>query len=262
MGSFSTCDEEGSGYLWCTMRRVGDRPYRRSAIRRSCLVALTTVLVGTLSVLSAPIASANGGVPLVGTFRITAGACNPVSGTITGSWFKLIFPHGNTSTGFFFPNSSSLCFNKGYTTLSPGTQGGLVSGSFQPGPSRAFDKKGDARASAIIRPVPFATIDLSLSTQSTDPQTRKPVPAPVILQKGDKLSGNTTALSAAWKRIYINQGSPKPAGRRPGLTLPVSGRYNARTRAFSLTWTSQIVGGPFTGFIGYWHLVGTFVPAR
>jgi hypothetical protein len=229
---------------------------------RGCgLVALATVLVGTSSVLNAPAASANGKVPLVGTFRLTAGACNPVTGTISGSWFQLIFPHGNTRTGFFFPNSSSPCFNKGYTIISPGTQGGLATGRFQPGPRRAFDTQGDARASAIIRPVAFAAIDLSLSTQSIDPQTTRPVPPPVIMDRGGRLSGSTAALSVAWKRIYINQGSPKPGGRRPGLTKPVSGRYDARSHRFSLTWTSLIVGGPFTGFIGYWHLVGTFVPA-
>ena len=79
------------------------------------------------------------------------------------------------------------------------------------------------------------------------------------MEIGGKLSGNLEALSAAWRRVFINQGSPKPRGRRPGLTQPVSGTYNARTRSFVLTWTSQIVGGPFTGFIGYWHLVGKFV---
>ncbi len=242
------------------MRRVRDRSDRRSGIQRSGLVALAVVLVCSSSILGAPIASANGAVPLVGTFKLTRGACDPVSGTVSGSWFQLIFPHGNTNTGFFFENSSSLCFNKAYTMISPGTQGGLATGTFQPGPRRAFDKKGDARASAIIRPVPFGAIDLSLSTQSMDPQTRTSVPAPLIMDRGGKLSGNTEALSASWKRIYINQGSPKPRGARPGLTQPVTGRYNVRTHAFSLSWTSQIVGGPFTGFIGYWHLVGTFVP--
>lgn len=242
------------------MRRVKDRSDRRAGIQRSGLVALAAVVVSALSIVGPPIAAANGGVSLIGTFHITGGACNPVTGTVSGSWFQLIFPHGNTNTGFFFQNSSSLCFNKAYTTISAGTQGGLATGRFQPGPRRAFDKLGDARASAIIRPVPFAAIDLSLSTQPIDPQTRRPVPVPVIMDRGRKLSGSTAALSATWKGISINQGSPKPGGARPGLTQSVSGRYNARTHAFSLSWTSQIVGGPFTGFIGHWHLVGTFIP--
>ena len=66
--------------------------------------------------------------------------------------------------------------------------------------------------------------------------------------------------SASWNNEYFNQGSPKPNGTRPGLTTPVSGSYDAATNAFVLTWSSQVVGGPFNGFTGYWHLVGTFVP--
>jgi hypothetical protein len=196
---------------------------------------------------------------MVGTFDLTAGVCNPVTSVIAGSYFKLIFPGGNVHTGFFFQNTSSRCFNKSFTIISPGTEGGLLTGGFQPGPQRAFTKNGDARAGAIIRPVPFAAIDLSLSTQATDPQTKMPVPAPVVESNGGKLSGNFEALSAAWRRISFNQGSPKPGRLRPGLTQPVSGSYNVRTHAFTLNWTSKIVGGPFTGFIGQWHLAGKFV---
>ena len=87
------------------------------------------------------------------------------------------------------------------------------------------------------------------------------MPAPRIIDAGGRLSGNLEAVSPAWRRIYMNQGSPKPGGARPGLTTPVSGTYNARTHAFVLNWTSKIVGGPFTGFIGDWHLTGRFAPA-
>ena len=38
-------------------------------------------------------------------------------------------------------------------------------------------------------------------------------------------------------------------------------RYDAATGAFVISWTSQIVGGPFNGFSGYWHLQGHFTPA-
>ena len=231
-------------------------------IHRWLAAGAAAAAAGALFPLGASSASAKGAVPLVGTFKLTAGACDPVSGVVSGSWFRLIFPHGNTTSGFFFQNSSSTCFDRGYTTISPGTQGGLVTGRFQPGPQRAFDKNGNARATAIIRPVPFGAIGLSLSTESTDPQTRSTVSVPVVMDKSGRLSGNLEAISATWRRVFINQGSPKPRGRRPGLTQPVSGTYNARTRAFVLTWTSQIVGGPFTGFIGSWHLVGKFVASN
>jgi hypothetical protein len=43
---------------------------------------------------------------------------------------------------------------------------------------------------------------------------------------------------------------------------PVTGTYNAKTHGFVLSWTSQVVGGPFNGFTGDWHLTGTFVAKR
>jgi len=41
----------------------------------------------------------------------------------------------------------------------------------------------------------------------------------------------------------------------------VSGTYDSATHAFVITGASEIVGGPFNGFTGYWHLPGTFAPA-
>ena len=64
------------------------------------------------------------------------------------------------------------------------------------------------------------------------------------------------AWTAEWNKIYFNQGAPKPGGTYPGLTRPVTGTYNRRTRAFEITWYSAIVGGPFSGFTGFWHLQG------
>jgi hypothetical protein len=41
----------------------------------------------------------------------------------------------------------------------------------------------------------------------------------------------------------------------------VTGTYNADTKAYTLDWTSQIIGGPFNNFSGHWHLEGTFEPS-
>ena len=241
---------------------VANRGGRSRLASRLAAAGAAAVAVGCVVTLPESGASAQSSHRLVGTFKITPGSCNPITKTAAGSYFRLIFPKGNILFGPFFQNSTSPCFDKSYTTVSPGTQGGLVTGAFQPGPPRAFAANGDARAQAIIRPVPFAAIGLSLSTQSSDSQTKRAVPVPSITATGSRLSGNLEAVSAAWKNIYFNQGSPKPGGRRPGLTVPVSGRYNSRTRVFVIEWTSQIVGGPFTGFTGQWHLVGKFVPQR
>ena len=241
---------------------AGCRHPKGSQLRSSRLVsgsALAVALLGSL--LWALPAQGQAPVQLVGIFRISEGACNPANGTVTGSYFRLIFPKGNVHTGFFFQNATSGCFDKSYTTVSAGNQEGLVTGSYQPGPAPAFARNGDARARAIIRPVAFATVDLSLLTQPRDPQTKKSVPAPSITVTGSKLTGNLEAVSASWKKLYFNQGSPKPGGGRPGLTTPVSGLYSVRTHHFVMTWTSLIVGGPFTGFIGEWHLEGTFIPS-
>ena len=75
------------------------------------------------------------------------------------------------------------------------------------------------------------------------------------------LSGQVTAWAAQWNGDSFNQGSPKPDGSLPKPTTKLTGTYNPTTRAFTLVWTSLIVGGPFNGFAGYWHLAGTFVPA-
>jgi hypothetical protein len=107
-----------------------------------------------------------------------------------------------------------------------------------------------------------AGVSLSLSTQSSDLQTRRSVSTPSITVSGSRVAGNLEAVSAMWRWININQGSPKPGGGRPGLTSPVSGHYNQKTHRYSMTWTSQIVQGPFVGFIGEWHLEGMFVPSR
>ena len=42
----------------------------------------------------------------------------------------------------------------------------------------------------------------------------------------------------------------------------MTGTYNAKTHAYVLNWTSQVVGGPFNGFTGDWHLTGTFAAKR
>jgi hypothetical protein len=111
-----------------------------------------------------------------------------------------------------------------------------------------------------MAPQRFAFILYSASTSRKDPQTGIDVPPPSITVRDGKLSGDLRALTAEWNKGYFNQGSPKPDGSFPGLTSPVTGTYNADTKAYTLDWTSQVVGGPFNGFSGHWHLEGTFEP--
>jgi hypothetical protein len=229
--------------------------------RRIRTLTLLAVAITGLSLgLSAVPAGASSGTPLVGTFHLSAGKC--VGYSVSGTYFRMIFPNGNVKTGQFFQNPDSLCSNKTFTLAVPGTDGGLTTGTYQPNPTPAFNSQGGALADRIVQPQSFTAIDFSIATDKTDPQSGKSAPPPQIFDKGGKLSGQIEAWSAAWNKQYFNQGSPKPGGSHPGLTKALTGTYNAATHAFVLTWTSQVVGGPFNGFTGDWHLSGTFVAAK
>lgn len=232
-------------------------------------VPLPRIVVGLIAVCTAaavaiPMSSAGAAssrpAALVGTFQLTAGSCS--GSTPTGTYFRMIYPGGTTAGGKFFTNPDSTCTDKTYTLAVPGTAGGLKTGTYQPSPTPAFSTAGGALASSIVQPQSFTGIDFSVVTSAKDPQTGLAVPPPTISAKNGKLSGQVQAWSAAWNNLYFNQGSPKPGGTKPGLTASVSGTYNPKSRAFVLVWVSAVVGGPFNGFAGYWHLQGTFKPAK
>jgi hypothetical protein len=205
---------------------------------------------------AAPAPSA-AGIPLVGLFRFTPGAF--AGGKVSGSYVRLVLPNGSIEKGPYFTNPNSKATT--YTLLSPGTDGGLRTGSYQEAPTPAFSPTGDALANRIMAPQRFAFINYSLLTAPKDPQTGLDVPAPSITVTDGRLSGQLQAFSAVWNKQYFNQGSPKPDGSSPGLTRPVTGTYNADTKAYTLEWTSQIVGGPFNNFSGSWHIEGVFEPS-
>ena len=202
--------------------------------------------------------SASGGEELVGLFSLTAGACEPAP---TGSYFRMVQPAGTAEAGPFVTNGDSSCADKTVTPLSPGTDGGLRTGGYQPQPEPAFDPGGNALSTAIAQPQPWFAVAFGLATNPSDPQMSSEASAPTISVDGTALSGDLRALAAAWNGQHFNQGSPKPDGSRPGLTEGPTGTYNADTGAYTLDWSSQIVGGPFNNFTGLWHLEGTFTTA-
>jgi len=220
---------------------------RRSTHRRALTALVTLALTLGLATAAAVAASPShttSATPLVGTFKLVPGSYG--AGGPSGSYFRMIYPGGSVAKGKFFSNPDSPLANKTYTPVKPGSDGGLVTGKYQPSPSPAFDAKGDARARRITVPAPFAQIAFGLATLATDPTTGKTLPAPSISVTGAKLSGQVSALYAEWNKLYFNQGSSA-----------VTGTYNASTGAFTLTWSSKISGGPFNHFTGYWHLAGT-----
>ncbi len=245
------------------MRVVGVGRWRRRAARVAALLGVTAIAVAptALELLLgvAPPAAAAGGTPLVGTFELTAGSCS--GGVASGTYLRMVLSGGTNASGPYFSNSDSSCSDNTYTPLAPGTGGGLVTGSYQPEPSPAFDGSGNALADQITAPVPFEGVRFATSTNAIDPQTGLHAPAPSIDLNGTTLSGTLQSFGVSWNNQQFNQGSPKPDGSSPGNTTPVTGTYNPSTGAYVLQWSSQVVGGPFNGFSAFWHLTGRFVPA-
>lgn len=204
--------------------------------------------------------AARASTPLIGTLRLTPGSC--AGGKVTGTYLRMILPSGDQG-GPFLSNNDSRCSDKTFTTLRPGTDGGLiVGGGYQPAPTPVFDSSGNARARRITVPATFYGTGFAMVTQAVEPQTRVRVPAPSVVATGTRLTADLRAWSVTWNDQYFNQGSPKPDGSRPGNTIPATGTYDPATGAFTLVWASQVQGGPFDKFTGQWHLAGTFVPAR
>jgi hypothetical protein len=197
------------------------------------------------------------GVPMLGLFKLTAGSA-PLGQSPSGSYVEML-----NGSGGALPNLSSPSPNKNFTTFAPGVIGGLSTVAYEPAPSPAFalGTSGNALADDIVQPVGFEATNFSVDTNAKDVQTGQADPIPQIYDNGGTLSGQITAWDAQWNGQSFNQGTPKPDGTSPAATTALSGTYDPTTGAFTLTWRSQIVGGPFNGFSGLWHLAGTFVPA-
>ncbi len=152
-------------------------------------------------------------------------------------------------------NADSTCGDKKYSALEPGTDGGLTTGAYQAQPDPPFDAAKNGVADKITQPTKFFNVGFALSSNAKDPQTGKSVPEPSITNANAKLSGDLSALNAAWNGQQFNQGAPKPGASPPGNA---TGTYDAKTGAYTLEWSSPISGGPFNGFTGVWHFEGTF----
>lgn len=230
----------------------------RSNLTRRASAAAT--LVAASGLLAA--APAGASQKLSGELKLTPGKAKTVNGKVTasGTYFRMIQPGGQF---FLNPNSNAGHTPQAqtYTLLGIGKDGGLKLGAYQPAPSgSAAFNNGNATADSITKPEKFQGIEFSISTNKKDAQTNTPDPAPSLTLNGDKVTGNLSAWDAQWNNQSFNQGSPKPTGAKyPSGTRPVTGTYNKKTHAVTLTWYSYIVGGPFSGFTGYWHLQGKIV---
>jgi hypothetical protein len=174
---------------------------------------------------------------LIGIFEITAGACDGAA--VSGSYFQMTGPDGS-----LVPNADSPCAaDQTFSLLTPGTDGGLATGSHQPAPDPAFDEAGNALANAIAEPTLFFGVAFGLATDET-------IDAPTLSAADGTLSGQVSAFTAFYGGSPFNQGSTE-----------VTGTIDPVTGEFVLDWSSLISGGPFDGFTGGWHLEGTFTAA-
>lgn len=201
------------------------------------------------------------GEKLAGIFKVDPGECS--GSEISGSYFRMVQSGGTIADGPFVANGDSSCKDKAYTALSPGTDGGLSTVELRSHPDPAFDKKGNGLADSVIQPQPWFAVAFACTTSSPDPQSKEEVGVPEISHDGSgNLTGTTSAYSCAWNGQFFNQGAPKPDGSTPGETSDAAtGTYDPDTGAFTLEWTSTIVGGAFDKFTGVWHLEGTFEPS-
>jgi hypothetical protein len=241
-------------------------PEGRVASRSFSTLALVVIAAacGSSAKTSAPAATTptthadTGSGPLVGLFKIVATKCAEGAAP-TGSYLQMVQSGGTPASGPFVSNADSICTNKAYTALVPGTDGGLTTGAYQPQPNPPFDAAHNGVANKILQPAKFFGTGFAISTNAKDAESGKATPAPSVTSDASgKLTGNASAFSVAWNGQQFNQGAPKPDGSSPGSTKALHGTYDKTTGAFVLDWSSQIVGGPFNGFTGVWHLVGTF----
>jgi hypothetical protein len=224
---------------------------------------------------------------LVGLFRLTPGTV--VGSQVTGSWFRMLQPGGNAKDGPYMRNADSPADGGMATLLEPGTAGGLRTGGYQSQPVPAFASNGNSLADAIVTPTKFFGVKFSISTNRVDLQTKTAVAPPMVWLENGKLTADLSSWAASWNNQNFNQGAPKPVlstgAKAPGQQqadrvwdwvsqewldsspaptvngADATGTYDPSTHAFALQWTSLIVGGPFNGFTGFWHLEGVYDPS-
>lgn len=234
------------------------RTWPGTARTAAALALLGTTLALTTITVPQGSAAATSSRTLVGTLQLTAGSC--AGGKVTGTYLRMILPSGGPN-GPYLSNSDSRCSDRSFTPLAPGTDGGLRFGSYQPTPTPRFGPDGDAKARRITAPAAFYGTSFATATSPVDPQTKASVPAPSLTVTGSKVTADLRSFAVTWNNQDFNQGAPKPNGSTPGNTRIASGSYDPRTGAITLSWASQVVGGPFDKFTGAWHLEGRFVPA-
>lgn len=263
--------------------------YRKHARTRMVVVGLAAAALVVAGCSSASDGANKDTKPtqLIGLFRLTPGA---VSGdSVSGSYFRMVQPGGTPQAGPYMPNGDSPVPGGTATLLEPGKEGGLRTGGYQSEPNPGF-VEGNSVSGSIMKPTKFFAVEFGISTNAVDPQTQRAIAVPSVTDNGGTLTADLSAWAASWNNQEFNQGAPKPKAKlgaqvagaaevrqawdwvaQKWLNLPediqsdgpsATGTYDSATRRYTLQWTSLIVGGPFNGFTGSWHLEGVFEPGQ
>jgi hypothetical protein len=245
-------------------------------------------LAGVTTQAGASSSSDTRGRVLVGLFKLSPGSFT--AGRLGGTWFRMLQPDANVQTGPYMKNANSTADGGLATLLQPGSAGGFQTEKYQSQPTPAFDAGGNSLAASITAPTEFFGVKFSISTNKIDPQTKTASVPPVVVVKNGKLTADMSSWAASWNNQNFNQGAPKPVpntqavspgekqaqqawdfvsqrflGAAPKATVTgasATGTFNSKTGKFTLQWTSLIVGGPFNGFTGLWHLEGVYKASK
>ena len=117
------------------------------------------------------------------------------------------------------------CVDKSYTAVTPGTDGGLITGKYQPEPNPPFDATGNGVAAAILTPTKFFGVNFAVSTNKTDPVSSDADEGPDHHGHEGQARRRPRRLHVAYGKQQFNQGSPKPDGSKPGATAGPTGTY-------------------------------------
>lgn len=149
----------------------------------------------------------------------------------------------------------------GIAPLSGGTEGGLLTGIYQPDPAPTTPLNDTSGSGRIIDPQRFLFygFPVYVSTNSVDPADGLTLyPPPMINDNGTgALTADLSSWDCLWHDTHFNQGAPKDnSATGQSDNLAPAGMYDSVTGTYYLSWSSLITGGPFNGFTGQWDLTG------
>jgi hypothetical protein len=239
------------------------KPQRGSeahATKRVSWWRMGLIAVALAAVCSACDSGASATTDLVGTFHLAPGRCSSAGAPPTGSYFVV----GNAADGKPVPTAQGACADKMFVPLSPGTDGGLVTGTFQPDPAPTFSSNGSSLAALIIVPVNFQGQKVGMATSGYDDQnapSAPPIfPVPTATVVGSHLYVDLRSLHFSYGGL---PGSTCATSYGQGCwdlgSKSAAGTYDRSTRQFTLDW---FVGEAFSeaGDSIEVHFAGTFVP--